>query len=42
MASDQEHEFQHWEQLYERQSVEVMPWFSPELDQDVKAAVEDF
>src|SRR5262245_34859835 len=42
MASDQEHEFPHWEQLYERQSVESMPWLNPELDQDVKEAVENF
>jgi 2-polyprenyl-3-methyl-5-hydroxy-6-metoxy-1,4-benzoquinol methylase len=40
MNGDQEREFPHWEQLYEQQNVESMPWFNAELDKDVEDAIE--
>lgn len=32
-------EFPNWEQLYQNQDVESMPWFSPELDLDFEQAL---
>jgi 2-polyprenyl-3-methyl-5-hydroxy-6-metoxy-1,4-benzoquinol methylase len=41
MPSDTHHEFPHWEQLYQQQNVESMPWFNPELDQDLARALDE-
>lgn len=35
-------EFPDWEELYVGQSVETMPWFHPELDSDLKSALEKY
>ncbi|MGH2416536.1 MAG: hypothetical protein ACRDEA_23140 [Microcystaceae cyanobacterium] len=31
--------FPNWEQLYQEQPVETMPWFHPELDRDLAQAL---
>jgi len=41
MPSDQDRQFPHWETLYDEQKVESMPWFNPELDEDLKGALEE-
>lgn len=38
---DNEREFPNWEQLYQQQSVETMPWFHPELDLDLAKALNE-
>jgi cyclopropane fatty-acyl-phospholipid synthase-like methyltransferase len=39
MSKDEKHEFPHWEELYQEQGVESMPWFNPELDYDLEYAL---
>jgi 2-polyprenyl-3-methyl-5-hydroxy-6-metoxy-1,4-benzoquinol methylase len=41
MSADQKHAFPPWEQLYQQQKVESMPWFNPELDDDLKNALDE-
>jgi 2-polyprenyl-3-methyl-5-hydroxy-6-metoxy-1,4-benzoquinol methylase len=41
MPGEKQHEFPRWEELYQQQAVEVMPWFNPELDEDLKAALDN-
>src|SRR5262249_37093056 len=41
MPEDEKREFPHWEELYQRQEVESMPWFNPELDEDLKNALDE-
>lgn len=36
---NQERELPDWEQLYQKQNVESMPWFNPTLDQDLDQAL---
>ncbi len=36
---NKEREFPDWEQLYQDKSVESMPWFNPNLDQDLAQAL---
>jgi hypothetical protein len=38
MSEDEKHEFPHWEELYQQQEIESMPWFNPELDDDLENA----
>ncbi len=39
MAEDEKHEFPHWEDLYQQQEIESLPWFNPELDEDLENAL---
>jgi len=41
MSADEKHEFPHWEELYQEREIESMPWFNPELDDDLKKALDD-
>jgi len=41
MSEDEKREFPHWEELYQRQEIESMPWFNPELDEDLKNALDE-
>jgi 2-polyprenyl-3-methyl-5-hydroxy-6-metoxy-1,4-benzoquinol methylase len=36
---NQQREFPDWEQLYQNQNVESMPWFNPDLDPDLDQAL---
>ncbi len=36
---EQQRPFPNWEQLYQQQSVETMPWFHPDLDLDLDRAL---
>jgi 2-polyprenyl-3-methyl-5-hydroxy-6-metoxy-1,4-benzoquinol methylase len=38
---DEKHEFPHWEELYQEQEVESLPWFNPELDDDLENALDE-
>jgi cyclopropane fatty-acyl-phospholipid synthase-like methyltransferase len=40
MSAD-EHEFPRWEALYQEREIESMPWFNPELDDDLKQALDE-
>jgi cyclopropane fatty-acyl-phospholipid synthase-like methyltransferase len=40
-SEDEKHEFPHWEELYEQQEVESLPWFNPELDEDLEKALDE-
>jgi cyclopropane fatty-acyl-phospholipid synthase-like methyltransferase len=41
MATDEKQELPHWEKLYQQQEVESMPWFNPELDDDLKQTLDE-
>jgi len=41
MSEDKKHEFPHWEELYQEQEIESMPWFNPELDEDLENALDE-
>ena len=41
MSDDEKHEFPHWEKLYQEQEIESMPWFNPELDEDLENALDE-
>lgn len=41
MSEDEKHEFPHWEKLYQEQEIESMPWFHPELDDDLEKALDE-
>src|SRR5262249_51995240 len=41
MTEDEKHEFPHWEELYQQQEIESMPWFTPELDDDLESALHE-
>lgn len=41
MSADQDHEFPQWEELYKERQVDSMPWFNPELDDDLRMALDD-
>src|SRR5262247_2082867 len=41
MSEDEKHEFPHWEELYQEREVESMPWFNPELDEDLENALDE-
>ncbi len=40
-SSDEERGFPRWEELYQERKVESLPWFNPELDDDLKAALDE-
>lgn len=40
-SKDEKHEFPRWEELYQQQQVESMPWFNPELDDDLGNALDE-
>jgi cyclopropane fatty-acyl-phospholipid synthase-like methyltransferase len=40
MSADQQPQFPSWEERYQHQDVETMPWFYPELDDDLKQALD--
>jgi cyclopropane fatty-acyl-phospholipid synthase-like methyltransferase len=40
MSADEKHEFPQWEDLYQERETESMPWFNPELDDDLKKALD--
>jgi cyclopropane fatty-acyl-phospholipid synthase-like methyltransferase len=41
ISEDEKHEFPHWEDLYREQEIETMPWFNPELDDDLEKALDE-
>jgi cyclopropane fatty-acyl-phospholipid synthase-like methyltransferase len=41
MSNDENREFPHWEELYQHQEIESMPWFNPELDDDLENALDE-
>ena len=41
MSADEKQEFPHWEELYQEREIESMPWFNPELDDDLKKALDE-
>jgi len=40
MSTDQQPVFPGWETMYQHQAVEAMPWFYPELDDDLRQALD--
>src|SRR5690349_4368975 len=40
MSADEKPAFPSWEQLYQERPIESMPWFNPELDDDLKQALD--
>jgi cyclopropane fatty-acyl-phospholipid synthase-like methyltransferase len=41
MSADEKQEFPVWERLYQEREIESMPWFNPELDTDLKQALDE-
>ncbi|MCL4294173.1 MAG: class I SAM-dependent methyltransferase [Anaerolineae bacterium] len=41
MSADEKQEFPVWERLYQERVIESMPWFNPELDTDLKQALDE-
>jgi cyclopropane fatty-acyl-phospholipid synthase-like methyltransferase len=41
ISEDEKHEFPQWEELYQEREIESMPWFNPELDEDLKKALDE-
>src|SRR5262249_312433 len=41
MSEDKKHEFPQWEELYQQQEIESMPWFNPEMDDDLENALDE-
>lgn len=41
MMADEEHEFPRWEEFYESMPLEKMPWFNPDLDDDLEKALDE-
>jgi 2-polyprenyl-3-methyl-5-hydroxy-6-metoxy-1,4-benzoquinol methylase len=40
MSSDQQRQFPGWDAMYQQQAIETMPWFYPELDDDLRQALD--
>ena len=40
MSADQQRQFPGWDAMYQQQAVETMPWFYPELDDDLRQALD--
>ncbi|MFL5807615.1 MAG: SAM-dependent methyltransferase [Roseiflexaceae bacterium] len=40
MSADQQSQFPGWDAMYQHQAIETMPWFYPELDDDLKQALD--
>jgi 2-polyprenyl-3-methyl-5-hydroxy-6-metoxy-1,4-benzoquinol methylase len=41
MSADEKQEFPHSETLYQQREIESMPWFNPELDDDLEKALDE-
>lgn len=41
MSGDEKQGFPAWEKLYQEREIEAMPWFNPELDDDLKQALDE-
>jgi 2-polyprenyl-3-methyl-5-hydroxy-6-metoxy-1,4-benzoquinol methylase len=41
MTAEEKHEFPRWEEIYRERPVESMPWFNPELDDDLRKALDE-
>jgi cyclopropane fatty-acyl-phospholipid synthase-like methyltransferase len=41
MTSDRQPQFLGWDERYQQQAVETMPWFYPQLDDDLKQALDE-
>lgn len=41
MSGDEKQEFPVWERLYQEREIESMPWFNPELDDDLNQALDE-
>jgi cyclopropane fatty-acyl-phospholipid synthase-like methyltransferase len=41
MSNDENRELPHWKELYQHQETESMPWFNPELDDDLENALDE-
>ena len=41
MSEDERHEFPRWEELYQEREIESLPWFNPELDDDLESALDE-
>jgi cyclopropane fatty-acyl-phospholipid synthase-like methyltransferase len=41
ISEDEKHEFPQWEELYQQQEIESLPWFNPELDEDLEKALDE-
>jgi cyclopropane fatty-acyl-phospholipid synthase-like methyltransferase len=41
MSGDEKQEFPTWDKLYQERAIEAMPWFNPELDDDLKQALDE-
>ena len=42
MTADPQRSFPSWDERYQHQAVETMPWFYPEFDDDLKQALDEF
>ncbi len=42
MSADQQRQFPGWDAMYQQQAIETMPWFYPELDDDLRQASGQF
>jgi len=40
MSADQQRQFPGWDAMYQQQAIETMPWFYPELDDDLRQALD--
>ncbi len=40
MSADQQRPFPGWDAMYQQQPIETMPWFYPELDDDLRQALD--
>jgi methylase of polypeptide subunit release factors len=40
MTADPQRQFPGWDERYQQQAVETMPWFYPELDDDLRQALD--
>lgn len=38
---DEDRELRSWEELYQKRETKSMPWFNPELDDDLKNALDE-
>lgn len=41
VSEDEKHEFPQWEELYQEREIESLPWFNPELDDDLENALDE-
>jgi 2-polyprenyl-3-methyl-5-hydroxy-6-metoxy-1,4-benzoquinol methylase len=40
MSADQQRQFPGWDAMYQQQAIETMPWFYPDLDDDLRQALD--